>query len=157
MDQVARSRNARNAGWAEVAQQPQDDQDDDDELEHVGMKALFADWVATADAVRATPKKLEKHAALTRYLSGLDDADLQIAARLLAGAPFPRKDERVLAVGWAALSDALLERSKRTGGDMSASYQRHADLGDVAAELIGEGGSAGAVAGRPGGIPCRAE
>ena len=30
------------------------------------MKALFADWVATADTVRATPKKLEKHAALAR-------------------------------------------------------------------------------------------
>jgi DNA ligase-1 len=102
------------------------------------MKALFADWVATADAVRATSKKLEKHAALARYLGSLDDADLQIAARLLAGAPFPRRDERVLAMGWAALSDLLLERSGKGGDDMGASYQRHADLGDVAAELIGD-------------------
>jgi DNA ligase-1 len=102
------------------------------------MKALFADWVATADAVRATPKKLEKHAVLAGYLSSLEDADLQLAARLLAGAPFPRRDERVLSVGWSALSDVLLERSAKTGADMAASYQRHADLGDVAAELIGE-------------------
>ena len=72
------------------------------------MKALFADWVLTADAVRATPKKLEKHAALARYLGVLDDSDLQIAARLFAGAPFPRRDERVLSVGWSALSDVLL-------------------------------------------------
>src|SRR2546426_4173631 len=107
------------------------------------MSTSFADWATTADAVRATPKKLEKHAALARYLGGLDDADLQIAARLLAGAPFPRKDERVLAVGWAALSDALLERSGKSGGEMAESYQRHADLGDVAADLIGEGASAG--------------
>ncbi|HEV8534718.1 MAG TPA: ATP-dependent DNA ligase [Candidatus Limnocylindria bacterium] len=102
------------------------------------MKALFADWVATADAVRATSKKLEKHAALARYLGSLEDADLEIAARLLAGAPFPRRDERVLSVGWSALSDVLLERSGKSGEDMAASYQRHADLGDVAAELIGE-------------------
>jgi DNA ligase-1 len=102
------------------------------------MSAPFAEWVATADAVRATTKKLEKMAALGAYLSRLDDRDLVIAARLFAGAPFPRKDERVLAVGWSALSDALLERSRKTGDDMGASYQRHADLGDVAHELIGE-------------------
>src|SRR5437879_8576812 len=143
MDQVARSRNARNAGRAEVAQEPQDEQDDDDELEHDGMKALFADWVATADAVRATPKKLEKHAALARYLGALDDSDLQIAARLFAGAPFPRRDERVLSVGWSALSDVLLERSGKNGGEMAEWYPRHGELGDVAADLIGSGAVAG--------------
>src|SRR5213594_1114377 len=143
MDEGARSRNAGNAGRAEIAQKPQDEQDDDDQLEHVRMKALFADWVLTADAVRASPKKLEKHAALARYLSVLEDIDLQIAARLFAGAPFPRRDERVLSVGWSALSDVLLERSGKGGGEMAESYQRHADLGDVAADLIGEGLASG--------------
>jgi DNA ligase-1 len=107
------------------------------------MSTSFAAWVSTADAVRATPKKLEKHAALARYLGNLDDSDLQIAARLFAGAPFPRRDERVLSMGWSALSDVLLERSGKTGGDMAESYQRHADLGDVAADLIGERSAAG--------------
>ena len=102
------------------------------------MSTSFAEWVSTADAVRATPKKLEKHAVLARYLGGLPDSDLQIAARLLAGAPFPRRDERVLSVGWSALSEVLLDRSEKNGRDMSESYQRHADLGDVAAELIGD-------------------
>src|SRR5207247_10824048 len=49
-----------------------------------------------------------------------------------------RKDERVLSVGWSALSDVLLERSGKNGEDMASSYQRHADLGDVAGELIGD-------------------
>src|SRR5919198_1094880 len=102
------------------------------------MSAPFADWVATADAVRATTKKLEKHALLARYLAALDDADLRIAARLLAGAPFPRRDERVLSVGWSALSDVLLERSGKGGDDMGASSQGHPDPGAAAAELIGE-------------------
>ena len=101
------------------------------------MSDRFAGWVSAADAVRATTKKLEKMAALGAYLSGLDDVDLPIAARLFAGAPFPRKDERVLSVGWSALSDVLLERSGKGGDDMARSYQRHADLGDVAHELIG--------------------
>jgi DNA ligase-1 len=107
------------------------------------MSAAFADWVRTADAVRATTKKLEKMAVLGTYFATLEDADVVIAARLFAGTPFPRKDERVLNVGWSALSDVLLERSGREEGDMGASYQRHADLGDVAHELIGESPTAG--------------
>src|SRR5438309_5065815 len=143
MDEVARSRNAGNAGRAEIAQKPQDEQDDDDQLEHVGMKALFADWVLTADAVRATPNKRGRPAALAPYLSVLVEADLQIAARIFAGGPLARRDERVLSVGWSGPSDVLLERSGKNGGDMAESYQRHADLGDVAADLIGAGSVAG--------------
>jgi DNA ligase-1 len=99
------------------------------------MSGRFADWVSTADAVRATTKKLEKLAVLGAYFQRLDDADLAVAARLFAGVPFPRTDERVLSVGWRALLDAVLARSGASGDDVDASYQRHADLGDVAAEL----------------------
>jgi len=95
----------------------------------------FTDWVSTADAVRATTKKLEKLSLLGAYFPRLDDADLAIAARLFAGVPFPRTDERVLSVGWRALLDAVVVRTGATGDDITASYQRHADLGDVAAEL----------------------
>src|SRR5438876_4614696 len=126
------------AATTEISEEPENEQHDDEQLDESHMSASFADWVSTADAVRATPKKLEKHAALARYLGALDDPDLVIAARLLAGAPFTRRDERVLSVGWSALSDVLLERSGKNGEDMAASYQRHADLGDVAGELIGD-------------------
>ena len=107
------------------------------------MSDRFSVWVSTADAVRGTTKKLEKHAALARYLVALDDADLVIAARLFAGTAFPRKDERVLSIGWSALADVLLERSRKDAEEMSASYQRHADLGDVAHDLIGDGAATG--------------
>ena len=100
------------------------------------MSDPFARWSGTADAVRATSKKLEKQAALAAYLSTLDDADLAVASRLFAGGPFSRADQRVLSVGWSALTDAVLERSGARPDDIGASYQRHADLGDVAAELI---------------------
>jgi DNA ligase-1 len=99
------------------------------------MSGPFADWVSTADAVRATTKKLEKLALLGAYFQRLDDTDLAIAARLFAGVPFPRTDERVLSVGWRALIDAVVVRTGAAGDDITASYQRHADLGDVAAEL----------------------
>jgi DNA ligase-1 len=143
VDRVPAQRWGADAPSAEIAQEPENDEDDDDQRDEVQISTSFAAWVTTADAVRATPKKLEKHAALARYLSALDDADLQIAARLFAGAPFPRRDERVLSVGWSALSDVLVERSGKTGGDMAESYQRHADLGDVAADLIGDDSAGG--------------
>ncbi|MBM4421468.1 MAG: hypothetical protein FJ034_07815, partial [Chloroflexi bacterium] len=54
----------------------------------------FAAWTAAADAVRATRKKTEKLAILAAYLAALSDADLALACRFLAGAPFARTDER---------------------------------------------------------------
>jgi ATP-dependent DNA ligase I len=143
VDPVPAQRWGADAASAEIPEEPENDQDDDEQLDKSQVSTSFAEWVTTADAVRATPKKLEKHAALARYLGALDDADLQIATRLFAGAPFPRRDERVLSVGWSALSDVLLERSGKTGADMAESYQRHADLGDVAADLIGAGSVGG--------------
>jgi DNA ligase-1 len=107
------------------------------------MSDRFAFWVSTADAVRATTKKLAKQAALGVYLSTLDDRDLVTAARLFAGAPFPRKDERVLSVGGSALAEVLLERSGKTSDELRASYRRHADLGDVAYELMGDSPASG--------------
>ena len=98
--------------------------------------APFTGWVSTADAVGATSKKTTKLQVLARYFAELAEDDLRIAARLFAGGPFSRADQRVLAVGWSALTDAILERSGAGGDDVGASYQRHADLGDVAAELI---------------------
>jgi len=104
------------------------------------VSGRFSDWVSTADAVRATTKKLEKLAALGAYFPRLDDADLAIAARLFAGVPFPRTDERVLAVGWRALLDAVIALTGATGDDVSAAYQTHADLGDATAELTERSG-----------------
>src|SRR5437762_1263706 len=101
-----------------------------------GRSAPFLDWVSTADAVRATTKKTTKLQVLSGYFAALGDDDLRIAARLFSGGPFSRADQRVLATGWSSLTDAVLERSGAAGDDIGASYQRHADLGDVAAELI---------------------
>ena len=39
------------------------------------MSSPFGTWVGTADAVRATTKKLEKQRLLGDYLHGLDDTD----------------------------------------------------------------------------------
>ena len=104
------------------------------------MSAPFLQWVSTADAVRSTTKKLEKLAALGAYFPTLDDSDLEVAARLFAGVPFPRTDERVLSVGWRALLDTVIGLTGATDDDVSAAYQRHADLGDATADLAERSG-----------------
>ena len=70
--------------------------------------ALFADWCVVAEAVAATTKKLQKAAILADYLPRLADADLAIACRFFAGAPFPANDERVLQIGGAVVRDAIV-------------------------------------------------
>jgi DNA ligase-1 len=70
--------------------------------------ALFADWCVVAEAVAATTKKLQKAAILADYLPRLSDADLAIACRFFAGAPFPAHDERVLQIGGAVVRDAVV-------------------------------------------------
>src|SRR4030081_3359713 len=99
------------------------------------MSDPFALWVSTADAVRSTTKKLEKLAALGAYFQTLEDGDLEIRARLFAGVPFPRTDERVRSVGWRALLDTVIGLTGATEDDVSAAYQKHADLGDATADL----------------------
>lgn len=98
----------------------------------------FDRWCATADAVRATPKRLEKSAALERYFPTLSDAALSVAARFFSGLPFPRHDQRTTSVGGAAVGEAL---ATVTGVPRDLLRERTVavgDLGDVARLVLEE-------------------
>ncbi len=103
----------------------------------------FQRWCDTADAVRATTKRLEKSAALEGYFPTLSDAALPVAARFFSGLPFPRHDQRTTSVGGAAVGEAL---AAVTGVARDALRERTVvvgDLGDVARLVLEEreGGS----------------
>ncbi len=100
------------------------------------MSAAFARFAAAAERVRATSSTLKKATELAELLRALDEEDLTIAVRLFAGNPFPLADERVLGLGWSAIVGILLELSGASEDELGASYQRHADLGEVTAELL---------------------
>ena len=100
------------------------------------MSAPFARFAETAERVRGTSSTLAKANALAELLRELDDEDLPIACRFFSGSPFATADERVLGIGWSAIVDIILELSRADEGELSASYQRHADLGDVTEELL---------------------
>jgi DNA ligase-1 len=88
------------------------------------------------EALRATRSRLEKRRLLVDYLRALPDEALPLAVTYLGGRPFPRGDGRTLSVGGATLDAALrAARPDLTDEAVTAAWRRHADAGDVAAEL----------------------
>ena len=70
-------------------------------------------FVEIADAVGATPKKLDKLQLISEFFKSLSTLDATLAARFLSARPFARQDERTLGVGGAALSRVLAEAAGR--------------------------------------------
>jgi DNA ligase-1 len=99
----------------------------------------FAAWCATADAIRATTKRLEKGAALAAYFPALGDEALRVATRFFSGLVFPRHDMRTTSVGGATVYEAL---ATATGIAREVLRERSltvGDLGDATRALLEEG------------------
>ena len=96
----------------------------------------FARWVAAADHIRSTTKRLEKLAVLEAYLPTLDDASLRIAARFFSGIVFPRHDQRTTKVGGSILWSALAELTGASEEALAAAYTRHGDSGDMVGDVL---------------------
>jgi len=99
---------------------------------------MLSEFTVTANAIGSTTKKSEKERILAEYLISLDDASLERAVVWFAGAPFPRREQRVVGVGWSTIADAVLESSGRSSADLSAAWPKYADLGDTIADLLKE-------------------
>lgn len=96
----------------------------------------FARWVSVAQEIRGTTKRLEKVAALQRYVASLDDGALAIAARFLSGTVFARRDQRTTQVGHAILRGALADVSGANDAALAAAYSRYGDAGDMVGEVL---------------------
>ena len=96
----------------------------------------FTRFVATADAVKATPAKLEKIALLRDYLASLSADDAARAAVFLTGRPFPQSDARTLTLGWAVVKRAVLELAPGSEADYRDAYHRFADAGDATGAVL---------------------
>ncbi|MGH7687315.1 MAG: hypothetical protein ACREN2_10930, partial [Candidatus Dormibacteria bacterium] len=94
------------------------------------------DVAGAARAIAATSSKREKVQLLAAILRRCDTDELALATRYFAGSVFPVGDPRTLKVGGAAFSAALRELSGADEDAIGAAWRRHADLGDVTAELL---------------------
>jgi DNA ligase-1 len=97
----------------------------------------FATFAEVATAVSATTSKLRKRDLLAAYLRQLPVGDVPVAATFFAGRPLPGAQDR-LGLGWVQQSQALAAASGADAGALNAAYLRHSDLGDAAADLLGE-------------------
>lgn len=95
-------------------------------------------WAETAEAVRATTKRLEKSALVERYLATLNGPPLAIAARFFSGLVFPRHDARTTQVGGSIVWEALGAITGHAADQLGARYLAHGDLGDLTGELLAD-------------------
>ena len=102
------------------------------------------DFAVTADAIAATRSKREKVRLLADVLRRCDETDLPLAARFFAGAVFPAGDPRTLNVGGAVIGSVLRDLSGADDAAIGAAWRRHADVGDVTAELLRDRVASGA-------------
>jgi DNA ligase 1 len=93
-------------------------------------------FVHTADAVGATPKKLEKLRLISEFLKTRSPGDAALAAQFLSAQVFPKNDERTLGVAGATLSRVIAQAAGKRGEHLGAAYRKHGDLGDMAEELL---------------------
>jgi DNA ligase 1 len=93
-------------------------------------------FVQLADAVGATTKKLEKLRLISEFLRALSTTEASIAARFLSAHPFAGYDERTLGVGGRTLTRVIAEAAGRSGENLTTTYLKHGDLGDMAQELL---------------------
>jgi DNA ligase-1 len=97
---------------------------------------MLSDFTVVAKAISATTKKSLKERLLADYFVRLDDVSLERAAVFFAGAPFPRREERVTGVGGSTIADAVVEATGRTHEELWEAWPKYADLGDTVAELF---------------------
>lgn len=100
--------------------------------------AAFARWCATADAVRATAKRLEKRAHLEAYLRSLPDESLDVAARFFTGAVFPRHDMRTTRIGGAIVRGALAHLTGVPDDELRERAVVLGDSGELAGSLLAD-------------------
>ncbi|HEX5322309.1 MAG TPA: ATP-dependent DNA ligase [Capsulimonadaceae bacterium] len=98
----------------------------------------FLKFAETAEAVSKTTKRLEKASLLAAYFSSLNDGDLLLAARYLAGYTFPLRDQRTTNVGGSAIYGAILAISRCDETWLRERLVALGDMGEAAEEAFAE-------------------
>jgi DNA ligase 1 len=113
----------------------------DEVLEMAG----FLDLAELAEMLAGEASRLKKRAAIAEAIARVhgaspDGEDAGLFAMYLAGTPFAEADSRKLNAGGTLLSKALLAVSGALGGELTAAYKRHGDLGAAGFDLLSSDG-----------------
>lgn len=98
--------------------------------------ARFRQFAEVADGILRARGTLAKRKWVAEYLKGLDDDDLPLAARYLAGGPFARCEDRSLNVGGATIKQSVLALSEWDEQVYAWVYRVEGDSGSTAQKLV---------------------
>ncbi len=88
------------------------------------------------ESVAATPKKTEKVRLVADFLQRSTIGEAALAALYLCGRVFPRREERVLSIGFSLLLRAVANVAEKDPGELAPALRHHGDLGAGAEEIL---------------------
>ena len=94
------------------------------------------------ESVAATSKKTEKVAFVSAFLRDSSPQEAALAALYLSGQVFPRREERVLSIGFSLLLRAVSNIAKKDPQQLAPALRHHGDLGAGAEEILHDAHSA---------------
>ncbi|MFX1576566.1 MAG: ATP-dependent DNA ligase [Promethearchaeota archaeon] len=94
-----------------------------------------------SEAIMGTTKRLEKMDIGGIFLSKLSSEEIEVAALLLIGQPFPRTSQRSLALDWKALHQILQELLQPSPKLLRDLFAQSGDIGEVVYQLYLQSGT----------------
>ena len=88
------------------------------------------------ESIAATSKKTEKVSLVADYLRATPVEESALAALYLCGRVFPRREERVLSIGFSILLRAVAKIANKNPADLAPVLRHHGDLGAGAEEIL---------------------
>src|ERR1700681_381573 len=88
------------------------------------------------ESIAATTKKNEKVAVVAGYLRTTPVDESALAAFYLCGHVFPRREERVLSIGFSLLLRAVAKIANKNPTELSPILRHYGDLGAGAEEIL---------------------
>ena len=88
------------------------------------------------ESVAATAKKTGKTSLVANYLRSSSTEEAALGALYLCGLVFPRREERVLSIGFSLLLRAVAHIAEKDPQDLASTLRHHGDLGAGAQEIL---------------------
>src|SRR5258705_12643547 len=88
------------------------------------------------ESIAATTKKTEKVALVADYVRAVPVEEAALGALYLCGRVFPRREERVLSIGFSILLRAVAAIAKKDPHELAPTLRHHGDIGAGAEEIL---------------------